>query len=82
MSDNYDPAPKAPSPMQQRAMRQQAITDKIEAAQRMLSEAAQLACPLAGWCNQWEDIGNTYDAVTALWWRIHEAPLPGDPVLA
>jgi len=37
--------------------RQKEITDKIQAAQNMLSEAAQLACDLGGWCEQWEDIG-------------------------
>lgn len=62
--------------------RQKEITDKIEAAQRLLSEAAQLACDLAGWCDQWEDIGREYDAVEALWWRIHLAPAPGNPVKA
>jgi hypothetical protein len=60
--------------------RQKQITDKIEEAKIALSEAAQLACPLGGWCDQWEDIGNTMDAVTALWWRIHQAPQPGEPV--
>lgn len=60
--------------------RQKEITDKIEAAQSLLSEAAQLACPLGGWCEQWEDIGKSYDEVTALWWRIHESPPPGEPV--
>ena len=60
--------------------RQKEITDKIESAQRLLGEAAQLACPLAGWCEQWEDIGRGYDAVESLWWRIHQAPAPGEPV--
>lgn len=60
--------------------RQDQITDKIQAAQNMLSEAAQLACDLEGWCEQWEDIGREYDAVQALWWRIHKAPAPGDTV--
>jgi hypothetical protein len=60
--------------------RQKEITDKIEAAQTALSEACQLACDLQGWSKQWTDIGKTYDAVNALWWRIHEAPPPGQPV--
>lgn len=60
--------------------RQKQITDLIQQAQRLLSDAAALACPLAGWCDQWEDIGRGYDAVEALWWRIHQAPEPGEPV--
>lgn len=59
--------------------RQKEITDKIEDAKIALSEAASLACDLRGWCEQWEDIGNVMDQVTALWWRIHKAPQPGDP---
>lgn len=61
--------------------RQKEITDKIEAAQHLLSDAAQLSCDLEGWCEEWEDIGRVYDAVHALWWRIHEAPPPGQPVI-
>jgi hypothetical protein len=60
--------------------RQKQITDKIQSAMTSLSEACQLACDLQGWCEQWTDIGNTHDAVNALWWRIHEAPPPGEPV--
>lgn len=60
--------------------RQKEITDKIEAAQRLLEEAAQLACPLDNWVDQWEDIGRGVDAVEKLWWRIHKAPAPGEPV--
>lgn len=55
---------------------QKDITDKIEEAKIALSEACMLACDLPGWRDQWQDIGDTMDAVTALWWRIHEAPQP------
>jgi len=56
------------------------IESKIEQAKGLLSDAAKLACPLAGYCDQWEDIGRTYDAVEGLWWRIHEGPQPGPDV--
>ena len=49
---------------------------KIEAAQNLLSEACQAACPLKGWADQWKDIGDQYDAVHALWHRCNDAPLP------
>jgi hypothetical protein len=65
-----------PSPRQ----RQDQITAKIDAAKQLLSEACQLACPLAGWADQWEDIGKSYDHLDALWGRIHQAPEPGEPV--
>lgn len=67
--------------MQSPSQRQKEITDKIDAAKTLLGEAAQLACDLGGWCDQWEDIGRGYDAVEALWWRIHQAPAPGAPVV-
>lgn len=61
------------------AQRQKQITDKIEEAQRILEDAARLASILRGWCDQWEDIGREVDSVQALWWRIHQAPEPGEP---
>ncbi len=76
MSDATTPAAPAQTPHQ----RQKEITDKIQAAQFLINEAARLACPLGGWCDQWEDIGRTSDAIEALWWRIHQAPPPGEPV--
>lgn len=56
--------------------KQRQITDKIDQAKNALSEACALACDVPGWGEQWQDIGDTMDAVTALWWRIHEAPRP------
>lgn len=49
---------------------------KIQAAQNLLSEACQAACPLQGWADQWTDIGDAYDAINALWHRCNNAPLP------
>lgn len=49
---------------------------EIEAAQQHLSRAAQIACPLVGWVDQWTEIGEAYDAVKALWHRINNAAMP------
>lgn len=57
--------------------RKRQIEQTIERAQRTLEEAARLASPLGGYCDQWEDISRTTDAVESLWWRIHQGPLPG-----
>ena len=70
-NDTIDPKSKALA-LQKRKI----ALAKIEAAQNLLSEAAQAACPLKGWPDQWQEIGDQYDAVHALWHRCNDAPLP------
>jgi len=48
----------------------------IEQAQSLLYQAAQTACPLQGWCDQWKQIGDHADATKALWHKINQAPRP------
>jgi hypothetical protein len=52
------------------------VLQLIERAQSLLYEATQTACPLQGWCKQWEQIGDHADATKALWHKINRAPLP------
>lgn len=42
----------------------------------LLYAAAQTACPLHGWCDQWDLIGNHANATKALWHKISQAPQP------
>lgn len=44
----------------------------IERAQALLSEACGELCPLKNARDQWEMVGDEYDAVKALWHRVHE----------
>ena len=48
----------------------------IEAAQNQLSAAAQAACPLQGWSDEWTEIGDMADAVKAFWHKINQRPYP------
>jgi hypothetical protein len=57
------------------AARQRTL-DLIERAQTLLYQAAQAACPIFPWEDQWTDIGNHADATKALWHRINQAPMP------
>lgn len=43
----------------------------IEQAQRLLSKACEELCPLDGLCPEWEDVGDHYDKVKALWHRVN-----------
>lgn len=43
----------------------------IEQAQRLLSKACEELCPLDGLCPQWEDVGDHYDKIKALWHRVN-----------
>lgn len=53
-----------------------AVLAKIEQAQTLLYEAAQAACPLQDWVDQWDAIGDHADATKALWHRVNNAPYP------
>lgn len=55
--------------------RRSALT-KIEMAQALLYEAAQVSCPLQGFVEEWEAIGNHADKTKALWHSVADAPLP------
>lgn len=48
----------------------------IEQAQTLLYRAAQESCPLKGWADQWQEIGDHADATQRLWHRINDAPMP------
>jgi hypothetical protein len=48
----------------------------IQQAQTLLYAAAQTSCPLQGWVDQWEMIGNHADATKALWHSINNASRP------
>lgn len=48
----------------------------IERAQSLLYEAAQTACPLQGWVEPWEMIGDHADVTKALWHRVNGARRP------
>jgi hypothetical protein len=48
----------------------------IQQAQTLLYQAAQTASPIVPWADQWTDIGDTADAVKALWHRVNGAPYP------
>ena len=48
----------------------------VEAAQTLLYKAANESCDLQGWADEWQDTGDTADAVKALWHRLNDAPLP------
>lgn len=50
----------------------------IQQAQELLYNAAQTACPLKGWADQWTAIGDHADATKALWHRVSQAPHPLD----
>jgi hypothetical protein len=47
----------------------------IERAQNLYT-AAQTACPLQGWCDQWEAIGDHADATKRLWHKLNDGPRP------
>lgn len=48
----------------------------IQAAQQHLYSAAQASCPLQGWCDLWEEIGDHADKIKALWHKVNDSPLP------
>lgn len=48
----------------------------VEAAQRLLYQAAAVSCDLQGWADQWDAIGKYADATKALWHKLNDAPLP------
>lgn len=48
----------------------------IEAAQNQLYAAAQAACPLQGWADEWTEIGDMADSVKAFWHKINQRPYP------
>lgn len=48
----------------------------VEAAQRLLYQAASVSCDLQGWADHWGAIGKHADATKALWHRLNDAPLP------
>jgi hypothetical protein len=50
--------------------------NKIEQAQALLYEAAQITCPLQGFVKPWQRIGNHADATKALWHAVNNAPYP------
>lgn len=50
--------------------------NKIQQAQALLYEAAQITCPLHGFVKSWEKIGDHADATKALWHAVNNAPLP------
>lgn len=43
----------------------------IEQAHVLLSKACEELCPIDGLCPQWEDVGDHYDKVKALWHRVN-----------
>lgn len=50
---------------------------KIEQAQSLLSDAAQILCPVVPWGDgPWQWVGDQYDATKALWHRVNNAPMP------
>ena len=52
------------------------VLDHLAAAIDQLQAATQAACPLKGWVNEWQAIGDHMDATRALWHRIADAPHP------
>jgi hypothetical protein len=72
MATTTKPAPMSP--------RTKAAAEKtlalIQQAQSLLYEAAQTSCPLQGWCDEWEMIGDHADATKALWHKVNNAPRP------
>jgi hypothetical protein len=52
------------------------ILASIEAAQSILSDAAQLASELGGWADQSRAIEKTYDGIKDLWRLIQQSPPP------
>lgn len=48
----------------------------IQSAQSLLYEAAQASCPLHGWCEVWQQIGDHADATKDLWHTVNDAPRP------
>ncbi|MES2923717.1 MAG: hypothetical protein V4819_19335 [Verrucomicrobiota bacterium] len=60
----------------QAAAHRQHALELIQQAQALLSEAAQVACPLVGWVDEWTAIGDAYDSTKALWHRCNDAAQP------
>lgn len=75
MQDNATTEKKAEGKARALAKRKAALS-KIEQAQTLLYEAAQLTCPLHGFADQWTEIGDHADATKALWHRINNAAFP------
>jgi hypothetical protein len=48
----------------------------VQKAQSLLYTAAQTACPLKGWCDQWDWIGEHADATKDLWHRLNNSAPP------
>lgn len=61
--------------MDTKAIAQQKIDralDKIEAAQKLLSEACSELCPIIGMCDEWTRVGDLYDKVKAGWHLVND----------
>jgi hypothetical protein len=43
----------------------------IETAQNFLRMACEELCPIDGMCPEWDDVGDHYDKVKALWHRVN-----------
>ena len=76
MSETTTPAPEKPDGKQVAQQAARKALELIEQAQTMLYQAAQTACPLQGWADQWTLIGDHADATKALWHRVNSAPRP------
>lgn len=77
---DHDPAKDAEwvpltSKDQAQANRLRAL-QKIDEARALLSEAAQMTCPLQGFGKPWKWIGDHMDKTKALWHRVNNAPVP------
>lgn len=48
----------------------------LQQAQTLISQAAELACPVPGWAREWAAIDKHYEATKTLWHRIDRAPSP------
>lgn len=45
--------------------------EKIEMAQRLLSDACAELCPIDGFVREWDHVGNLYDKVKAGWHKVN-----------
>lgn len=75
MNTTIETAPATTGKQQAEINRAKAL-NHIAQAQAHLSEAAQLTCPLRGFLNPWQWIGNHMEKTNALWHRVNNAPRP------
>lgn len=54
---------------------QREILSLLNQAQALIGDAAELACPVRGWSEEWGKLQKEYDNIKALWHALNSAKI-------